>query len=190
MLKEMSTESVSHNKKRHLKYKMLSTAFSYPDDVFFDFFPQVLKERKKITAEYDLLFRSKEIWLYTTEYTAEGDFQKCNHLADIMGFYKAFGLELDRDRPDALFIEMEFMHYLIFKEMYALEKKLEDSQKKASICFDAQKKFFNEYLYPGAKAIAEKIILLNEVGFYRDMVNEMIPFLEEEKKFFENPKSP
>ena len=106
-------------------------------------------------------------------------------LSDIMGFYKAFGLDLQGERPDSLSVELEFMHYLIFKMFYATEKRVSNFEEKAFICIDAQRKFFDEYLYPGAKAISRKISSEKERGFYRDIIDDLLPFFECEDKYFE-----
>lgn len=157
----MSTESASLNYGRMLKYKALAAAFSYPDD-------------KSLFSEYDRLFRQKEIWLYGAEYIAENEFQRSNLLSDISGFYKAFGLQTDKDRPDFLVSELEFMYYLIHKELKAPDKE------KASVCRDAAKKFFNEHLYAAAKKIAEKIISQGGKGFYSEASRDLLEFLEAE----------
>lgn len=186
MKKEMCTESVSPDKQRLLKYKVLASAFSYPEGDFFDCFPQLEQEREKVVSEYDLLFRARGIWLYTTEYTAKGEFQKAQCLSDIMAFYRAFGVQPEKDRPDSLSAELEFMHYLIFKSLYALEKDLKDSQEKISLCLRTQRDFFAEHLHPGAKAIAEKIASQKEGSFYKEMAGEVLAFLGEEERFFAN----
>lgn len=182
----MYTDSVSLEKQRLLKYKVYSQAFSYPDESFFNFFPSLKRERERVLSDYDQLFRKLGIWLYTVEYTAVGEFQKTQELSDIMGFYRAFGLEPQGNRPDAISLEFEFMHYLIFKGKYAIENNLEDFRLKAHICLDAQKKFFHDHLYAGASAIAEKITLRIKEGVYVDIVSEMNLFLDEEKRFFQN----
>lgn len=184
----MLPESVSRDTERIGKYKTFSALFSYPDDEFFKYFPQLSKERATIIREYDTLFRNRDICLYTTEYTTSSVFQKSNQLADIMGFYKAFGLELDEERPDALSIEFEFMHYIIFKGVYAVEKNLTDAQEKRTVCLDAQKKFFDEHLYPGAQAIAEKIMAVKEEFVYKDLTHAMLDLLAEEKRYFDSFK--
>lgn len=161
----MSTESASLNYGRMLKYKALASAFSYPSD-------------KNLFSEYDRLFRQKEIWLYGAEYIAENEFQRSNLLSDISGFYKAFGLQTDKDRPDFLVSELEFMYYLIHKEIKAPE------EAKSSVCRDAAKKFFNEHLYAAAKKIAEKIISQDKSDFYPARAQELLEFLESEKKVF------
>ena len=163
-------------KERMIWYKRFSVAFSYPDDNFFSFFPILVSEKEKLRLEYDRLFRSNEIWLYSAEYSAENEFQRARGLADINGFYKAFGLEPDKDRPDSLVTELEFMHYLIFKELNAPDRE------KALICFSAQKKFFMEHLLPSAKKIAQAIITQSKNNFYREIAQEMLSFIEPEEK--------
>lgn len=164
------------NKERLSKYKSLAVAFSYPDQKFFDFFPELSGEKEGLVREYDRLFRVKEIWLYGTEYISQNEFQRSNYLADISGFYKAFGVEINSDRPDSLEACLEFMHYLIYKEINA------PSAEKAEICLDAQKKFLNEYVSPMVRAIAEKVIAQTQVSFYKTIVLEMQEFLAEEEK--------
>lgn len=188
MKKETFTESVSANRQRLLKYKLFAVGFSYPDDAFFKYFPQWRNKRQQIIKTYDLLFRSRSIWLYTTEYTAKGTFQRAQSLSEVMGFYRAFGLDINQDRPDSLFVELEFMHYLIFKVNYALEHKLKGAQDKAKLCVRAEGKFFWEHLYPGAVAIAEKILAYSDAYIYRDLITGLLDFLEEEKKLLKKPK--
>ena len=182
----MSTESASLNnkksfskKERLLQYKMLATAFSYPDDNLFKFYPAALTEKEKLKREYDKLFRTNEIWLYATEYMAKNEFQRGDYLSDISGFYRAFGLVPDKDRPDSLSSELEFMYYLILKEDRAPDKE------KALICHDAQKNFFCEYLYLAAGKIAQKIISHTSNDFYLEAAGDLLEFLESEKKVFE-----
>jgi len=181
----MSTALVSHDHKRLNAYDVFSTALGYPEDRFFKRFPRLREERSKVVVEYDTLFRNKGIWLYTTEYTARGQFQKSKSLSDIMGFYRAFGLKIENERPDSLSVELEFMHFLIYKTVYAIENHLENYEEKAQICLDAQGKFFNDHLYSGALAISEKITSSDEGQYYPEIFEEMLHFLEEEKQYFE-----
>jgi len=157
------TEPALHN--RMLEYKALAAAFSYP-------------ENKGLVSEYDRLFRQSEIWLYGAEHIAENEFQRSNLLSDIAGFYKAFGLQTDKDRPDFLVSELEFMYYLIHKEVKAPD------EEKASICRDAARKFFNEHLSLAGKKIAKKIMQHTKNNFYKKKAEELLEFLESEKKAF------
>lgn len=186
MKKEMCIESASRDKERMLKYKEFSVAFSYPDSKFFDFFPDFAFEKEKLISEYDRLFRAKEIWLYTVEYLAKNEFQRANYLADIMGFYRAFGVEPDKDRPDSVSGELEFMHLLIFKFIHANKKDTKGAKEKADTCLSAQKIFFTEHLYPAAKKIIELILAQSERNFYSGTASRMLKFLESEKRFLED----
>ncbi len=80
---------------------------------------------------------------YESEHTKTHDFSKANILADIMGFYRAFGVEPVADRADHISAELEFMHLLAVKEMHASSK---GEHQNASICMDAREKFFREHL--------------------------------------------
>lgn len=181
----MSTDSASPEVRRMAKYKALAVAFSYPDESFFKFFPESSSRRNEMPSLYDRLFRASEIWLYTTEYLAKNEFERSRFLADIMGFYRAFRLEPEKDRPDSLAAEFEFMHYLIFKRLHAIQGNVKDAKAKASICFDAEKKFFDEHLYPGAKLIAAKISSRTENNFYADIAKDMMDFLKSEKRYMQ-----
>jgi TorA maturation chaperone TorD len=186
MKREMSTESALPDQERMLKYKLYAVAFSYPYEEFFKTFPGLTNEKDSLISEYDRLFRAEEIWLYSTEYLAENEFQKSNYLSDIMGFYRAFGLEPTEDRADSLSSEFEFMHYLIVKMRNALKgSDITQSKEKAFICHDAQKKFFAEYIHVAAKKIAEAVIIKTKNYFYRDISEEMLDFLKKEKNFVE-----
>ncbi len=179
MSNAMSTESASPDEARMLAYKAFSRAFSYPDDDFFSGFPDLSEQREFFHQEYDRLFRVCEIWLFGAEYIAQNEFQRVNLLSDIMGFYRAFGVEPEHDRPDSLTNELEFMHYLIFKEKRAAE--IGQDQEKSSMCFDAQKKFFTEHVYPAAKHIAGSIVAATRNRFYKEMSEDLLDFLEQEK---------
>jgi len=64
-------------------------------------------------------------------------------LADIAGFYKAFGLELKGELPlDHFSVEAEFMAHLLLKEAYGDLKKNEEM---CEIVRDAQKKFLEDH---------------------------------------------
>lgn len=184
MKKEMSTESASHDHERLIMYKLFAIAFSYPNHEFFEAFPKLRPSKEILVSEYDRLFRALEIWLYATEYLAENEFQKSNYLSAIMGFYRAFGLEPNKDRADALSNAFEFMHFLIFKLMHAEKDFPEEASKdKSFVCRDAQRKFFIKYIHPSAMKIAEAIVSNTNDGFYKEISEEMLDFLEKEKVF-------
>ncbi len=189
--KEMSTESASHNTETQIdiermrQYKTLAAAFSYPDDSFFDHFPDLMDDKQSLMVEYDRLFRTGIVWIYSAEHLAKNEFQRANILSDIMGFYTAFGMEPDKERPDSITCEMEFMYGLILKRDRASRLSADDqSKEKIDVCFDAEKKFFIQYLEPAAVLIAEKMISQSENCFYVNIAKDMLEFLASEREHF------
>ncbi len=193
----MSTESVlpdnpelpnldidtKNDDQRMRQYKTLAAAFSYPDDSFLAHFPDLVDDKQSLMAEYDRLFRAGKVWLYGVEYLIKNEFQRANALSDIMGFYTAFGLEPNKERPDSITCEMEFMYGLILKRCRASQLSA-DEQSKIDVCFDAEKKFFIQHLEPAAVLIAEKIISQTENCFYVNIAKDMLEFLASEREHF------
>jgi TorA maturation chaperone TorD len=106
-------------------------------------------------AEYDRVFGlviAKECPPYETEYyPAAETFQRSQQLADIAGFYRAFGIDPSLslpERPDHIALELEFMAFLITKKRLALAADKSDSCgiEQALICDDASRKFFADHL--------------------------------------------
>lgn len=83
--------------------------------------------------------------LYETEYTTAHLWQQTQAMADIAGFYKAFGVhhEASGERPDHLALELDFMHLLCMKEAVALA---DGNAEAAAVCAEAQTKFIAEHL--------------------------------------------
>jgi TorA maturation chaperone TorD len=83
---------------------------------------------------------------YETEYGLPHEFRQSQELADIAGFYRAFGFGVGgarRERPDHLAVELEFMYALALKQAYALEA---GALEKARICAEAQSHFLQDHL--------------------------------------------
>ena len=85
---------------------------------------------------------------YETEYIdGKLSFRRSNSLADIAGFYVAFGLEPSEsfhERRDHLAVELEFMACLCGLEHHAAE--CDDAEARTSVCRDAQAKFLCDHL--------------------------------------------
>jgi len=171
-------DNVLTDLERMWQYKRLAVALTYPDARLAVFFPDLTYDADQLALEYDRLFRARDIWLYSAEYLARNEFERVQLLADVAGFYRAFGVASSHDRPDALACEFEFMHYLIYKQLYAQEHHaLAD---KVELCFDAQRKFFTEHLYPAASQAARAIAAHSDNAFYQHVAAEMLAFLEAE----------
>jgi len=162
-------------------YQALATAFSYPGPPLFLLWPQWAEDENGLAAEYDRLFRAESLWLYGAEHVVENEFQRARMLSDIMGFYKAFGVEPNKDRPDALACELEFMHCLIVKcNRVDTGAVLDPAGDKADVCRQAQRKFFEEYLAPAIAQIAPEVQARAKHPFYRQAAQDFLAFIETE----------
>lgn len=85
----------------------------------------------------------------------------------VLDFYKSRGLVMDGDfkeLPDHIAVELEFMYYLVFKEIEALE--LPDMTAAAAV-LESQEFFMNKFLCPWADKLADKMMEGAETAFYR-----------------------
>ncbi|MBI4007157.1 MAG: molecular chaperone TorD family protein [Planctomycetes bacterium] len=160
-----------------------------------------LKEKsfEELSSEYRKVFESfiasKECPIYETLYGSTDTFQQTQNLqelADIGGFYRAFSLDLSEDtkeRYDHLSIELEFMHFLTYKEAYALEN---HGKEQLEICIKAEKKFlkshlgrwvplFTKLVNKRAKVYSERSEL---DGFYSGIADFLRDFISLEIKLF------
>jgi nitrate reductase assembly molybdenum cofactor insertion protein NarJ len=84
-------------------------------------------------------------------------------MADIAGFYKAFGFNFE-ERPDHLGAELEFLHLLTLKEAKAV---FSGEEKKAELCLDVERKFLSTHPGRWAEAMAENIKGGEGLPYYR-----------------------
>ncbi len=78
-------------------------------------------------------------------------------MADVAGFYKAFGVEVDPSgvRADHIAAELEFMNLLAVKESVALQQEGEGEH--AHVCRDASRTFLRDHLGRWVRNLAEKL---------------------------------
>jgi len=103
---------------------------------------------------------------YGTEYTGAHVFMRAQQLADVAGFYRAFGLRVAadfRERPDHIATELEFMQVLALKEARALARR---ERAHAGICRRAQARFLREHLGRWLAPYAAKLAAQDGEGFY------------------------
>ncbi|OGK86832.1 MAG: hypothetical protein A2X51_09740 [Candidatus Rokubacteria bacterium GWC2_70_24] len=95
--------------------------------------------------------------LYETACGMGDPFLQPQTLADLAGFYRAFGLEMAgeaRERADHLTVELEFMHYLAYREAYALEH---HGPEQTAAIHDAQRGFLEAHLGRWAPVLARAV---------------------------------
>ena len=131
------------------------------------------KPRNEIARQHQDLFGlliGKTAPPYETEYCHQTlTFYRAQQLADIAGFYRAFGLEQSREeaeRQDHISVELEFMAHLIEKQLFASACSEPPLREKAAVCWEAQKKFFEAHLVWWVPAFAELLRRESAGGLY------------------------
>lgn len=120
---------------------------------------------------------SEECSPYDTQYGEPHIFQQAHILADIAGYYRAFGLEVSdwaKERLDHISIELEFMAFLAYKEAFALTAHGEEP---ARICREAQRRFLNDHLGRWGPAFTRRLEAEAGGGFYRTLAQVTGKFL-------------
>ncbi len=107
-------------------------------------------------------------------------FQQTHQLADISGFYKAFGLDVSKDdvanRWDHIAVELEFLHFLSYKQAYALENHGAEEQE---ACLTAKKRFLNAHVGRWIQAFSKSVKRKSPAGFYwqiAKLANDFVHF--------------
>ncbi len=139
-----------------------------------------------MAIEYNSLFTatgSVLIPIYETEYAMDTVFAKTKELADLNGFYLAFGVELGKDsqgeRPDHASIELEFMATLLIKEAYARNEGWDD---KASVCLEARKKFLKDHIGRWGPTLCMMVKQKAQFEFYRALAELTMDLLNRDLK--------
>ncbi|GBC78055.1 Selenate reductase assembly chaperone protein [bacterium HR08] len=119
--------------------------------------------------------------LYEATYRGAHEFQWAEILADLNGFYRAFGVEPVRERPDHLSVELEFMYVLALKEIRA-----RDEDEHLRITRDAERAFLRDHLAVWVPAFARAMrrrareVGVDGGGFYGHLLTWLERFLESE----------
>ncbi|MCP3913942.1 MAG: molecular chaperone TorD family protein [bacterium] len=93
---------------------------------------------------------SKECPPYEVQYCPQTfSVYRSQHMADVAGFYAAFGVAPGRDAPeraDHIACELEFQAWLVAKQRYAVGQEGDDWAERANVCREAQRDFLSEHL--------------------------------------------
>jgi DMSO reductase family type II enzyme chaperone len=169
----MNTETAV---RRSQVYKFLADAFLYPADNWPADVPIVNAIARELDAPHmamdggqwttgDLQSEHRRVFglagslCYETEYGLPHEFRQSQELADLAGFYRAFGFDVGgavRERPDHLAVELEFMCLLALKEAYAAQNAFVEH---TAVSVDAQRKFIEDHLGRWIDLFAQSVAL-------------------------------
>jgi DMSO reductase family type II enzyme chaperone len=94
---------------------------------------------------------------YEGEYGEPRGMRFSHEIADIEGYFRAFGVRTGRsaaERPDHVSVECEFLAFLALKEAHAAVSRGEET---ADLCRDATRRFLAEHLGRFAPALAARV---------------------------------
>jgi TorA maturation chaperone TorD len=116
------------------------------------------RDPEAIRDEHVRLFVKGDAAPYETSYDALPSgpqrFGGPQQLADIAGFYSAFGFQVARERPDHVAAEMEYVALLCVKEAFARLAREDDG---AVVCAEARGKFIAEHLGPWLPSFRQQV---------------------------------
>jgi TorA maturation chaperone TorD len=117
---------------------------------------------------------------FETAYYGDGAQQQTHRMADIAGFYRAFGVDGTEGgfRPDDLSVELEFMAFLCEKEAFA---RLHLGAARTAQALRAQRLFLQEHLGTWAPRFAASLSEVAPYGhFYWAAGNELAAWIQAE----------
>ncbi|GJL56829.1 MAG: hypothetical protein NPIRA02_39610 [Nitrospirales bacterium] len=120
---------------------------------------------------------------YETLFGNDHVFGQSYTMGDIAGFYSAFGLQLSSDiheRIDHLSVELEFLHYLAYKESYAL---IHDGPEKLKTVVDAEKRFVKEHVGRWVPLFSGMLKRKADFGFYKALADFTSDWVDFEVKY-------
>ena len=131
---------------------------------------------------------SKQIAPYALEHLKNSDvFFRTQKLADLNGFYKAFGMEVESiERADHISTQTEFLSFLLLKELLAVQNDLHDEKE---VCEKAFADFNNDHFLDWVEMFAENLATHVDGGFYPVAGRFLQDFLIKEKSQLDTPKA-
>lgn len=140
-----------------------------------------------IRADYDRTFGlviPKDCPPYETEYHPPAQtFLRSQQLADIAGFYRAFGVEpggAAHERPDHIALELEFAALLLTKKRMARDNPSANDQ--VDICDEALRDFVRDHLAWWVPAFAAGLRRKAGRGLYHALANVLAALVPAERQ--------
>jgi putative dimethyl sulfoxide reductase chaperone len=128
----------------------------------------------------------KECPPYETEYHPSSQaFQRAQQMADIAGFYHAFGIEpsgANLGRPDHITLEFEFMAFVLMKQRLAnLDVADGEPSEQVLVCESAARSFVKDHLAWWVPAFATGLLRKSGEGYYHALARTLAAFIPAER---------
>ena len=109
---------------------------------------------------------------------AEGDvWRRAHQLADLSGFYRAFGVGHPSERPDHIAVELEFLYLLSYKLAWALAS---GDEEHAEVCAGAEDRFLEDHVLRWMPGFAERLSRVGAGGPYAAVAHLLSTLLDAE----------
>lgn len=119
---------------------------------------------------------------YETEYDPLVNARKGHELADLLGFYTAFGFKLrEGELPDHLAVELEFLSLLFLKLLYARRAGMHEAEEVTSTAIAS---FLRDHLGRWVAAFAERVEREADSETFRAVARLLLAFIQEECRLF------
>jgi TorA maturation chaperone TorD len=142
------------------------------------------KDSEAAFADYPRVFgliSCRECPPYETEYLANDEpFFRAQQMADLAGFYRAFGLELSaerRDRPDHLCTQLEFASLLLSLKRRAGTQVGDEASMQRDTCQQARRALLQDHLAWWVPSFGIGLRRHAEHGFYAELGKLITAFL-------------
>jgi TorA maturation chaperone TorD len=123
-------------------------------------------DASRLEAEHRRIFshvHSADCPPYETDFVARDVWRQGQELADLSGFYRAFGMEVRKERPDGAAVELEFLHVLAFKAGWALAHEEADH---VEVCDRAERAFLEQHVLRWLPGLVERLRVIAGGGPY------------------------
>lgn len=124
-----------------------------------------IENLKNLQQEHYRLFGPNPLVpLDLAHYLSENPFEQSKKMADMAGFYRAFGVDCQSgNRVDNISVLFEFLSYLHLKRLNARQKKLKDQEE---ISENAIRSFVRDFLLEGIGAFQKRLSVNSGQNFY------------------------
>ncbi len=166
-----------------LERSLSALSINFPVDELRGAIETGMKHLTDLQGEFTSLFEtSVRAPARETSYELEKAGRRSVEMADILGFYRAFGVELKAPvEPDSLVAELEFLSLLYQKEEFLSR---EGDTEGTKVVREARDKFLREHVGRWYDIFSEKVKEEAEGSFYPKMADLLKTFLDRETEKF------